>query len=94
MLQFDVNQKQNDRGHKKNAKTPAIANLRRGREMFSKNRPQRQTRDQTAHVRRVINSRNRRAKEQIVAREYEQASQCSLNRLPGNWQITKIKSCD
>ena len=64
------------------------------RKMFSQNRPHRQSRHQPANMSRVIDSRDRSAKEQIVAREYEQASQRALNRLLGNRQMAKIKSCD
>jgi hypothetical protein len=94
MLQFHVNQQQNDYGHNKNAATPPIPNFRRRREMFSQNRTQRQSRDQPADVSRVVDYLDGRAKEQIVACKDEQASQCALNRLPGNRQIAKIKSRD
>ena len=74
MLHQDERSEKNDRSRHEHAPPPCIADLRGLCEMFRQRRPDRQASHQAANMSRVIDSWNRRAKEQIVPSEYEQAS--------------------
>jgi hypothetical protein len=63
-----------DGGRHEHAPPPSIADLQWLHEMFRQRRPNRQASHQAANMSRVVDSRDRRAKEQIVPGKYEQAS--------------------
>jgi len=74
MLHKCEHSEKHDCGCNEHAPPPPITDLWRLHEMFRQRGPDRQASHQTTNMSRVIDSRDRRAKEQIVPGKYEQAS--------------------